>query len=280
MSFANTEQADYWSQRAPTWLEMEEQLEDVIGPPGQLAMDRLSLLPKQRVIDLGCGAGRTTVELATRVSPGGEVLGLDIADAMLGAARERAEHMGVENVEFVHADVQVHDFGTNRFDAAFSRFGVMFFSDPVAAFSNVRNAIRPGGLLSFVCWQSVFDNEWMLVPGMAAMSVIGALPQPRPEEPGPFSLCDPDRVRSILCTAGFSEVEVLPHNDAMVIAQNRIPEAALMSTSVGAIREALQEVDNDIRKRVLGAIEEALRERVANGVVRASRGVLLVSGTA
>lgn len=142
MAFANIEQAEFWSQIAPTWIELEGRMEEAGGLPGELAMDRLDLRPGQRVVDLGCGAGRTTVELASRVGPGGSVVGVDISAGMLAAARERAARLGAGNVEFVHADVQVHDLGEARFDAAYSRFGVMFFADPVAAFANVRRALR------------------------------------------------------------------------------------------------------------------------------------------
>jgi SAM-dependent methyltransferase len=202
-AFANVEQVEFWSELAPTWFELEDQLEEVGGPPGELAMDRLGLLPGQRVVDLGCGLGRTTLALAARVGPGGEVVGVDISAEMLTQGRDRAARLGAENVEFVHADAQVHDFGQARFDAAYSRFGVMFFSDPVAAFANIRRALRPGGTLSFVCWQGVFDNDWMLVPGAAAAEVTGTLPpMPGPEEPGPFSLADPARVRAVLGAGG------------------------------------------------------------------------------
>ncbi len=281
MTFANIEQAEFWSQLAPVWLELEDRLEEVSGLPGQLAMDRLELLPGQRVVDLGCGSGRTTLELASRVGPGGEVTGVDITAEMLARARERAARLGAGNIEFVHADVQVHDLGEARFDAAYSRFGVMFFTDPVAAFANVRRALRPGGVLSFVCWQSVFDNEWMLIPGAAVATVTGSLPQmPGPDEPGPFSLADPGRVRAVLDAAGFDSVAIAPHADQVVTSEARIPEVALTSIRVGGVREALRDADQETRDRALAAIEEALRARLQDGQVRASRGVLLVTGRA
>jgi SAM-dependent methyltransferase len=280
-AFANVEQAEFWSQLAPTWLELEDQLEEVGGPPGELAMDRLGLVPGQRVIDLGCGSGRTTLELAARVGPGGGVAGVDISVEMLAWGRGRAARLGAGNVEFVHADVQVHDLGAARFDAAYSRFGVMFFADPVAAFANIRKALRPGGVLSFVCWQSVFDNEWMLIPGAAVAEVTGSLPpMPGPGEPGPFSLADPGRVRAVLDAAGFGSVAVEPHADRVVIVEGQIPEVALASVRVGGVREALRDADGHTRQRALAAIEEALRARVQDGEVRASRGVLLVTGSA
>jgi SAM-dependent methyltransferase len=281
VAFANIEQAEFWSQLAPTWLELEDQLEKVGGLPGQLAMDRLNLLPGQRVVDLGCGAGRTTLELASRVGRDGEVVGVDIAAEMLARGRERAARLGTGNIEFLHADVQVHDLGEGRFDAAYSRFGVMFFTDPAAAFANIRRALRPGGVLSFVCWQSVFDNEWMLIPGAAVATVTGSLPpMPGPEEPGPMSLADPDRIRAVLDAAGFDSVAIAPHADQVVINEDRIPEVALTSIRVGGVREALRDADEQTRQRALAAIEEALRARLQDGEVRASRGVLLVTGNA
>lgn len=280
-AFSNIDQAEFWSQLAPTWLELEDQLEEVSGPPGQLAMDRLGLLPGQTVVDLGCGSGRTTLELAARVSPGGQVIGVDISAEMLAGARERAARLRAGNVEFVQADVQVHDLGEARFDAAYSRFGVMFFADPVAAFGNIRSALRPEGLLAFVCWQSVFDNEWMLIPGAAVAEVTGSLPpMPGPDEPGPFSLADPDRVRAVLDAAGFASVVITPHADYVAITEDRIPEVAETSVRVGGIQQALKDADDQTRQRALAAIEEALRARVQDGEVRASRGVLLVTSSA
>jgi SAM-dependent methyltransferase len=281
VDFANTEQAKFWSELAPTWLELEDQLEEVGGQPGELAMDRLGLLPGQKVADLGCGAGRTTLELAARVGSRGEATGFDISAEMLARARDRAARLGLPNVEFVYADVQVHDLGEARFDAAYSRFGVMFFTNPVAAFGNVRRALRPGGTLSFVCWQSVFDNEWMLIPGAAVVAVTGSLPpMPGPDEPGPFSLADPARVRAVLEAAGFGSVTVTPHADQVVVSEDRIPEVAMASMRLGGVRDALREADEHTRQRALAAIEDAFRDRVEDGEVRPSRGVLLVTGSA
>ena len=277
----NTGQAEFWSELAPTWLALEDQLEEVAGPPGTLAMDRLGLLPGQRVVDLGCGPGRTTLELAARVGPGGETVGVDISAEMLARGKERAARLGAGNVEFVYADAQVQDFGQARFDAAYSRFGVMFFSDPVAAFANVRRALRPGAALSFVCWQGVSGNEWMLIPGAAVAEVTGTLPpMPGPDEPGPFSLADPARVRAVLGAAGFGSVAVIPHADHVVISEDRIPEAALASARAGGVRQALREADDQTRQRALTAIETSLRARLHDGEVRLSRGVLLITGSA
>jgi len=151
----------------------------------------------------------------------------------------------------------------------------------VTAFANVGRALCPGGVLSFVCWQGVFDNEWMLIPGAAVAEVIGSLPpMPGPGEPGPFSLADPGRVRAVLEAAGFGSVTITPHADHIVISEDQIPEVAVASARAGGVREALRDADDHTRQRALAAIEQALRGRVQDGEVRASRGVLLVAASA
>ena len=280
MTSPNAEQAEFWSGVAPTWIELEAQFERVGGPPGRRAMDRLELSDGQQVVDIGCGVGATTLALARRVGPSGAAVGVDISAEMLAGARRGAEGAGATNVRFVLADVQERDLGEAAFDAAFSRFGVMFFADPVAGFSNIRRSLRPGGQLSFVCWQTVFENEWMLVPGMAAMSVVGDLPMPGPDEPGPFSLADPDKVRSVLGAAGFEDLEVEPHNDVMVESEDRIAEIVEASVRMGPARQALAQAGPEMGDQVRRAVEDALRQRVEGGELRATRGVLVVTARA
>lgn len=281
MGVANREQAEFWAALAPTWVEIEDQLERVSGPFGRMAMELLGPRPGQRVLDLGCGSGTTTVELATRVGPDGEVVGADIAPAMLARARERARATGVGNVTFVEADLQVHDLGERSFDAAYSRFGVMFFADPAAAFANVRRALRPGGVLAFACWQDVTANEWMLVPGAAVMSVTGTLPAvPGPGEPGPFSLADPERVRSLLSSVGFTAVEVEPHTDVVVIEEADLDRAVEASCRIGAVREALRDADDETRERARACVRDAFCSRIEEGRVRLGAGVLLARAQA
>jgi SAM-dependent methyltransferase len=280
MTFVNTEQAAYWAGRAESWGSHEAVHDRVIGPGGRLAMDRLNPRPGQIVVDLGCGTGKTTVELARRVAPGGQVVGVDIAAAMFGLARQHVADAGVENVELVHADVQSGDLGQGRFDGAYSRFGVMFFSDPVAAFTNVRRSLQTGGALSFVCWQPLMANDWMLVPSQAAAAVLGVRPEMATvDEPGPFSLSEPARVHRILDAAGFRDIEITAHDDALMIPPNGISEMADSARHVGAVQRMLEGSDSPTVDRVRQAIEDALRSRVVNGELELSRAVLLVRAT-
>jgi SAM-dependent methyltransferase len=281
VTFVNHEQAEHWASVAPIWVEIEDELEKVTDVPGNLAMDRLHLQPGEHVLDLGCGTGRTTLALASRVAPDGRALGVDIAADMLARARQHAASAGVENVDFVQADVQAQALGDAGFDAAYSRFGVMFFADPVAAFAAVHRSLGRAGVLSFVCWQPLTGNDWMLVPGMAAASVVGAaLTMPPPDEPGPFSLADPERIRSILSSAGFHDVDIQPDSDFVVTPEERVSQAAATATRVGRVRDLLKDASPSVRDQARTAIEAALRERLQDGEVRLSRSVFLVSARA
>lgn len=276
---ANADQERYWNERASTWIDAQAVFDGLSAPLGRMAMERLALRPAQRVLDIGCGTGATTLELADRVAPEGQVTGVDISTPLLDHARGAAA--GRDDVAFVRADAQTDDLGDGLYDAAYSRFGVMFFADPVGAFANIRRALVPGAGLSFVCWQTVFANEWLIVPTMAAIGALGRTPQlPDPTAPGPFSLADPERVRGILGDAGYGDVDVLEHADHVEFAEDRITELARASTGLGAVAELLENDDDATRAEVAAAIEFALRERAADGVVRLSRAVLLVRATA
>jgi SAM-dependent methyltransferase len=177
-------------------------------------MDRLAPAPGETLLDVGCGCGDTSLELARRVGAEGEVLGLDISAPMLDVARRRAKEDGARGLEFREADAQTAALPGGR-DAVFSRFGVMFFADPVAAFRNLRRALRPGGRLVFVCWRPLAENLWMRLPAETAAGLVPPAPPPEPGAPGPFAFADPDRVRRILAEAGFAGIEITPHDEAI-----------------------------------------------------------------
>jgi SAM-dependent methyltransferase len=279
---ANQAQAAYWESRAASWIDAEGYTALVGGPFGRAAVDALAPAPGWRVLDVGCGTGPTTVELARRVAPGGSVLGVDIAPSMVDAARERARRAGLDGVAFEVADAQTHDLGDGEFDAVFSQFGVMFFEDPAAAFANLHRSLRGGGRLGFVCWQELFANEWMFVPGAAALAVTGQPPSlPGPGQPGPFSLCEQAMVADLLASAGFTDVDVSPVTDTLALPADRLDDAVDASCAVGAVREALEATsDPEVRDAVRGAVRAALAERVTDGRIRLAAAAHLVTATA
>jgi SAM-dependent methyltransferase len=161
----NADQIAYWNADAgETWAAMQEQLDAQLEPHGLKAMEALALAAGERIVDIGCGSGQTSLALGQAAGRSGAVMGLDISRPLLGLARRRAAESGAANVSFAEADVQTYAFAPATFNAVFSRFGVMFFADPPAAFANVRRALKPGGRLAFVCWRTPAENIFMTLP--------------------------------------------------------------------------------------------------------------------
>ncbi|MFD6225997.1 class I SAM-dependent methyltransferase [Streptomyces sp. NPDC060232] len=205
--FANTAQAEAWNgYEGAQWARSQERWDAVNDGCNQPLLDAVAVLDSDTVLDVGCGAGRTT-RLAARRAARGRALGLDLSGPMLGKARESAVREGVENVAFVQGDAQVHPLDSEAFDAVISRYGMTFFADPVAAFSNLHHALRPGGRLAFICAAEAEANEWLA----ALASLRDILPLDgfgKAGGPGMFSLTDPGRIRELVTAGGFSDVDV------------------------------------------------------------------------
>ncbi len=250
---ANAAQIEYWN-GAPgeKWVRnqaiMDASLADATA--GLLALARVRA--GERVLDIGCGSGETSL-LAARVA--GQVTGVDISKPLLTLARHRAE--GVANLRFVDADAAHHRFAPEH-DLLLSRFGVMFFDDPAAAFANIRTAAAPGGRLAFVCWRAPAENEYAAMPFEIARPLMPPLPQADPQAPGPFALSDPDRLRGILAGAGFSAIGI-DRLDGVMRMGATAEQAGIQATSLGPTARALAKFDDSVRARVLAAVTDAFR---------------------
>jgi len=267
----NAEMIRYWNEGAgAAWVAMQERLDVQVGPLGARALERAGVAAGERVLDVGCGCGGTTLAIARAVGERGAVVAVDVSAPMLARARERAAAAGVAGrIDWRCEDAQTARFPEAAFDCLYSRFGVMFFADPPAAFANLRRALRPGGRLAFVCWQARERNPWMMVPALAAMQHVPFPPPPPPEAPGPFAFADPERVRGILAAAGFAGIEHTPLETAMQLGGGGVEEALELFLSVGPVGQALREAQAgpDVRARVLDALRAAFeRFRTPSGV--------------
>ncbi|MFG3224765.1 class I SAM-dependent methyltransferase [Kitasatospora sp. NPDC048194] len=201
---SNVQQARAWDgEEGGFWAANAAQFDAAVAGYHTRLLDAAAIGHAERVLDIGCGTGRTTVDAARRAADG-FVLGVDLSSEMLAVARRLAAQEGAANVHFVQADVQVHDFGADPFDVAISRTGTMFFADAAAAFGNIARALRAGGRLVQLVWQAPSHNPWF-TGFTTALAAGRTLPAPPPDAPGPFSLADPDRVRAVLTAAGFDE---------------------------------------------------------------------------
>src|SRR3569833_2727563 len=197
--------------RVAAWADVRQPLEQQLAPLGKRAFAALALKPGDHVLDIGCGGGETTLELARAVAPDGTVLGIDLSPAVLAFARGAAK--GCTRAQFINADAQAFPFEPASFDAAYSRFGVMFFADPIAAFSNIHRSLKPGGRLAFVCWRALNENQLDLLPLQAASAYLPPQPVHDRDAPGPFAFAKPERVRGILARAGFTDIEITAHDE-------------------------------------------------------------------
>lgn len=260
----NADMVAYWNDStAARWVSHENFLDEQIEPLGILAMQRTAVAEGERAIDVGCGCGQTCLQLAERVGPAGSVLGIDISEVMLGRARERARERGFEQVRFENVDAQTHEFEPASADLVFSRFGVMFFADPAAAFRNLRGALAPEGRLAFVCWQGLDRNPWMLVPLRAAAQHVNLPAPPSPGAPGPFSFADPERVRDILKQAGFGQVSIEAEERKLTVGGSLpLEEAVDFLLHLGPLGAILREA-GDGAQALLPLLQKAVHEAVA-----------------
>ncbi len=265
---ANQQQIDYWNEvSGPRWVAAQERLDGMIEGLGLAGMDGAGVAAGERVIDVGCGCGATSLALAGRVGATGGVLGVDISGPMLARARERADAAGLHNLHFQQSDAQTHVFAAAAADLVFSRFGVMFFDDPVAAFRNLRGSLRPGGRLAFVCWQPLDLNPWMALPMQAIAPFVEARPRPEPGEPGPYAFADPTRVRRILEDAAFEAIEIEGLSSAQRLGKASEDALDFLLTGVGPVASALTETTPTARAAAADALRALLaRHETHDGV--------------
>ena len=236
---ANAAQQEYWNSVAgPRWVGLAGYVEKRVERVNDLLLARSVVTPGEKVLEVGCGTGAATVPLAEAVGGTGEVVGIDISEPM-AAARERISQSGLRNITLLRADAQVRAFEPNRFDLIASRFGVMFFADPVAAFRNLLGAMRPGGRLCFACWAPLGENRHWLIPYDVALRHLGPPAPKPPHAPGPLAFADPEYVRSILERAGYRDVEIRRETPEIIGAspQEEAEHACIMGPSGRLIEE-------------------------------------------
>ncbi|HEU5301615.1 MAG TPA: methyltransferase domain-containing protein [Acidimicrobiia bacterium] len=275
---SNVDQAEHWnSEESRHWVVNAERYDVMLGGYVEHILGAAGLASDDWVLDVGCGTGATTIA-AAGVATAGDVLGVDLSGPMLEHARTRAQEAGLTNITFEQLDAQTAALADASRDAVISRFGVMFFEDPVAAFANIAGALRPGGRVAFACWKELLANEWMFVPGMA---VAAHVPLPDPGEqgaPGPFAFGDPDRVREILETAGLRSIEVTAVDDPLLLGgHGTAGEAVEFLRGTGMARTLLADADPDLAERALDSVREALVPFETPDGVRLGAGAWLVT---
>jgi SAM-dependent methyltransferase len=274
---ANVDQANAWDgHEGAHWAAHADQYDLGIAVHQDHLFRAAALTPTDHVIDIGCGNGASSLAAAETVVEG-SVLGVDLSSPMLDVAAERARRAGLDNIEFLQADAQVHPFEPEATDVVISRFGAMFFADLVAAYANLAGALRPGGRLAVLAWQAMAANEWQLAI-RDALAAGRDLPLPPPGTPGtPFGLADAERDHEILTEAGFVDVSVVPVSLPIVLGEDLDATYAFVSTT-GIAKGLLEGLDNGIRAEALRSLRTTLEDHAtADGVRFASAAWLITA---
>jgi ubiquinone/menaquinone biosynthesis C-methylase UbiE len=258
------------------WVDAQDTLDRMYQPFEDLLVHAIIAGTPSRVLDVGCGTGGTTVAVARRLGTAGECVGVDISEPMLAAARDRAERAGV-HATFVRADAGSHPFEPSSFDAIMSRFGVMFFDDPVRAFSNLRRAARSGAELRFVAWRSPEENPFMTTAERAAAPLLPNLPARRPDAPGQFAFADRQRVQSILEESGWAEIDIRPIDVACTLGEK---DLVPYLTRFGPLGRILEESDEETRTQVIATARPAFDPYVHGAEVRYTAACWMVGARA
>lgn len=278
----NAEQIDYWNgDTGERWALYQDRLDAMLQPFSDAVLDLARIKPGERIMDIGCGCGATTFDAASRTGASGRALGVDISAPMIARARARAT-AAASNAEFMLADAATEPFAPHSFDLFISRFGIMFFLDPVRAFAHMRNALAPSGRIAFVCWRAMKENGWVSVPYAAALPHMPEPEKPAPGAPGPFAFADRERFRDILGQAGYSGIEIEPFDASLTIGHGpEAVESALEQTlEIGPLSRAIKTLPEQNRARVVEAVRDALTREAAGGDVRLGGAVWLVSAKA
>ena len=253
---ANVEEAAAWDgDEGAGWARDWDRYDRALRRYHERLLDAAAISDGERVLDIGCGNGKTTRD-AARATPGGQALGVDLSSRMIERARSLAQAEGLANARFEQADAQVYPFEADGHDLALSRFGAMFFADPHAAFTNIGRALRPGGRLALVAWQGLEENEWLQTI-RGALAAGRELPSPPVGAPGPFGLADPDRVASLLTATGFEDIEVTASREPYWAGADASDAFGFVSDT-GPVRGLLEGLEPDDQARALDRLRAAI----------------------
>ena len=255
MEDKNIKQKQFWSGvGGDVWVDKQREMDIMLNPLGERAIQGLDLSGERKILDIGCGCGATTLEIAKAVTQG-EVIGVDISEPMLERATKTASDMMLNNTSFQVKDVQVDEMPRSYFDIAFSRFGVMFFEDPFEAFKNINHSLKDNGQLSFVCWQHASLNPWQSLSIQVIKEFLD-LPAPAPKSPGPFAFEDKSYINEILTESGFRDIQIKDNQEDIVMFSGKsIREACEDYLTINpVVTEMLKNSPTELREEILEAL--------------------------
>jgi len=224
---SNEEQKDYWTNSAgKLWVKDKVEKDNMLEPLGNYALSKFNIIEGMNVLDIGCGTGITSTQIAKKINNIGYVTGLDFSETMINEAIKYSEKLGIKNINFAVKDIQNEELKILEYDAAFSRFGVMFFSNPIMAFKNIYSALKKNGILTFICWQSQKENLWYN-SGLEIVKKYIDVPLPKENSPGPFAYADKSYIHNILTNSGYKDIEFYSYEKDIELFKGLTLESAI-----------------------------------------------------
>ena len=269
MEDKNSKQKEFWSGKGGDyWVVKQNEMDIMLNPLGEKALAKLNLKADSNVLDVGCGCGATTLEIAKKVS-NGIVTGLDISVPMLDQAKSQSSVQGISNVDFRVFDVQVDQLDNEEYDNVYSRFGVMFFENPYEAFKNIYASLKNGGKLSFVCWQNPALNPWQSLSLQVIKEYLD-MPSPPPRSPGPFAFQEKDYVQDILEQSGFSKIDFDDNQEEITMFSGKtLQDASEDYLAINpVVTEMLKDSPDNLKIEIVESLKEAFAEfYMGNGLL-------------
>ena len=224
---SNEKQKEYWTNSAGNlWVKDKSEKDNMLEPLGNYALSKFNIIEGMNVLDIGCGTGITTTQIAKKINNIGYVSGLDFSETMINEAIKYSEKLGIKNINFAVKDIQNEELKILEYDAAFSRFGVMFFSNPIMAFKNIYSALKKNGILTFICWQSQKENPWYN-SGLEIVKKYIDVPLPKENSPGPFAYADKSYIHNILTNSGYKDIEFYSYEKDIELFKGLTLESAI-----------------------------------------------------
>lgn len=276
----NEQQREHWNGvMGESWSSFQDALDEMMQPVSVKLLGAANIKSGERVLDIGCGCGPTTIAISKLVAPKGHVTGIDISNVLLESARARSAKLGLP-IDFVEADASIHRF-TETYDKAFSRFGVMFFANPTDAFKNIRTALRPGGEVNFACWRAMNENPFMSELAMEAAKVVPMPPPPQTSgyAPGPASFADKAFTKSMLESAGYKNISIEPVNLPLAMPGRTLEDRAAFYARIGPCARLMREVTDEQRKALEALTRNWIKTRMDAGRNTQDGAIWLVRAT-
>jgi ubiquinone/menaquinone biosynthesis C-methylase UbiE len=263
----NSEMQKYWNEEGGNkWAENIDAVESVLIPMSDKLLEQVAAKSGDLVMDVGCGGGITSIKLAEQVGESGKVLAIDVSEQIIAIGKSRGA--AISNLDFHLGDAATVNLGDAEFDLITSRFGVMFFDDPIAAFSNMHRALKTSGRLVFLCWRTIEENPWLGEPAAAAFEILpppADADMPDPTSPGPFSLGNPEHLKNILESAGFNNIDL--QSVDMNMPMGHMDDAVPFLMKLGPAADAVKEATDEEKAAVAVAIRKIMEKYdTSNGV--------------